>query len=125
MRARRTLIPYDPKNTSKQRKGLNTNVEDKYNCEKMLITLKEKTVTAHKKKQGKRDEQTEEDERRQDNYTVKTTRRTKRHNTLTRTRQGQSFENKTNEIRNEQEKTSTALKGIYNTDKYIKRMNMN
>ncbi len=92
---------------------------------KMLRTLEEKTITAHKKKQGKRDEQTQEDERRQDNHTVKTTRRTKQHNTLTRTKQGKTFEDKTKEMRNEQEKTSTALKGTYNTDKYIKRMNMN
>ena len=55
----------------------------------------------------------------------KTTRRTKQHNTLTRTKQGKTFEDKTKEMRNEQEKTSTAPKGTYYTNKYIKRMNMN
>ncbi len=49
----------------------------------------------------------------------KTTRRTKQHNTLTRTKQGKTFEYKTKEMRNEQEKTSTAPKGTYSTDKYI------
>ena len=55
----------------------------------------------------------------------KTTRRTKQHNSLTRTKQGNTFEDKTKEMRNEQEKTSTATKGTYYTHKNIKRMNMN
>ena len=55
----------------------------------------------------------------------KTTRRTKQHNTLTRTKQGKTFEDKTKEMKNEQKKTSTAPKGTYYTNKYIKRMNMN
>ncbi len=49
----------------------------------------------------------------------------KQHNTVTRTKQGKTIEDKTKEMMNEQEKTSTAPKGSYYTKKYIKRMNIN